>query len=193
MTTGRETSSQESPPALLTPRPGGLDLTPFEVPHAAPFLCDVVVGTGSHLNPIDHVSNIEFVRWLDRSAQLHADSLGYTRRWLVDKGIMWFVARHEIDYLAEARAGDELVLATWVRDMHRVRSWRDYLVVRPDDQTAICRAATLWVLVDLASRRPTRIAPTMARKFHPLHGAPLATALVPDPADPQGGDSQPCA
>ncbi|MHC4106948.1 MAG: acyl-CoA thioesterase [Planctomycetota bacterium] len=159
------------PAATLKPRPGGLDLTPFDVPHAAPFLCDVVVGSGSQPNPIDHVSNLEFVRWLDRSAQLHADSLGYTRRWLVDNGIMWFVARHEIDYLAEARPGDGLVLATWVRDMHRVRSWRDYVVVRPDDRTAVCRAATLWVLVDLASRRPTRIPAAMARKFHPLHAA----------------------
>ncbi len=180
MTTGSQTGSLETPPAILRPRPGGLDLTPFDVPHPAPFLCDVVVGSGSQPNPIDHVSNIEFVRWLDRSAQLHADSLGYTRRWLVDNGLMWFVARHEIDYLAEARPGEGLVLATWVRDMHRVRSWRDYVVVRPDDQTAVCRAATLWVLVDLASRRPTRIPAAMARTFHPLHGARPPAAVRAD-------------
>ena len=176
MTTSSQTDSLEAPPVTLTPRPSGLDLTPFDVPHAAPFLCDVVVGSGSQSNPIDHVSNIEFVRWLDRSAELHADSLGYTRRWLMDNGIMWFVARHEIDYLAEAHPGDGLVLATWVRDMHRVRSWRDYVVVRPDDQTTVCRAATLWVLVDLTSRRPTRIPAAMAGGFDPLQGTRPPTA-----------------
>jgi acyl-CoA thioester hydrolase len=81
---------------------------------------------------------------------------------------MWFVARHEIDYLAEAFPDDELIIATWVRDMRKVKSWRDYLIIRPADQTVICRAATLWVLVDLATRRPCRIEREMADRFNPL-------------------------
>jgi acyl-CoA thioester hydrolase len=117
---------------------------------------------------VDHVSNIEIVRWLDRAAELHADSLGYSRQWLLDHGIMWFVARHEIDYLAEAFPDDELIIATWVRDLRKVKSWRDYLIIRPADQTVICRAATLWVLVDLATRRPCRIEREMADRFNPL-------------------------
>jgi acyl-CoA thioester hydrolase len=118
---------------------------------------------------VAHVSNIEFVRWLDRAAELHADSLGYTRRWMLDHGVMWFVARHEVDYLAEALPGDELAIATWVRDMRKVKSWRDYVIVRPADQTIVCRAATLWVFVDLATRRPMRIPAEMAARFQPVH------------------------
>ncbi|MCI0365100.1 MAG: acyl-CoA thioesterase [Phycisphaerales bacterium] len=119
-------------------------------------------------NVVDHVSNIEYVRWLDRAAELHADSLGYTRSWLLKNGIMWFVARHEIDYLAEAHSNDELVIATWVRTIGKVKSWRDYLIVRPSDQTVICRAATLWVLVNLQTRRPKRISAQMIERFAPL-------------------------
>jgi acyl-CoA thioesterase FadM len=55
--------------------------------------------------------------------------------------------------------------------MRRVKSWRDTLVVRPADATTVCRAATLWVLVDLASRRPTRIDAGMAQRFSPLNSA----------------------
>ena len=82
---------------------------------------------------------------------------------------MWFVARHEIDYLSEVWLDDKLVVATWVRDMKRIKSWRDYAVVRESDMTVVCRAATLWVFVDLQSRRPKRIEPEMAMRFHPLH------------------------
>jgi len=152
----------------LVPRSETFDAAAFEIPHPAPFLCDLRI-TREHLGTvIEHVSNIEYVRWLDRAAELHADSLGYTRQFMLERQIMWFVARHEIDYLAECWLDDELVIATWVRDFHKVKSWRDYLIVRPRDGRVICRAATLWVLVDLASRRPRRIEPEMFDRFRPL-------------------------
>jgi acyl-CoA thioester hydrolase len=152
----------------LVPRTRPLEPAAFDVPHPTPFLCDTRID-GEHLSrAVPHVSNVEFIRWIDRAAELHADSLGYTRQAMVDRGIMWFVVRHEIDYRAEAWAGDELVVATWVRDMRRTKSWRDTLVVRPADETILCRAATLWVLVDLPTRRPIRIDDVMARSFSPL-------------------------
>jgi acyl-CoA thioester hydrolase len=161
---------------MLEPRTDPIDLAAWDVPHPSPRLFDVRIGPDELSNIIAHVSNIEYVRWLDRAAELHADSLGYTRPRLLEQGIMWFVARHEIDYLAEAFHDDELVIATWVRNFRKVKSWRDYCIVRPADGTLVCRAATLWVLVDLATRRPTRIAPEVARCFEPLEdlqGSPL--------------------
>ncbi|MHC4800586.1 MAG: acyl-CoA thioesterase [Planctomycetota bacterium] len=155
----------------LVPRTRQLDLAAFDIPHPQPYLCDARIERGHLSRAVAHVSNIEFVRWMDRAAELHADHLGYTRQTMVDRGIMWFVVRHEIDYLAEAWPDDELVVATWVRDMRRVKSWRDTLVVRPADKTIPCRAATLWVLVDLATRRPTRIDDVMSRRFSPLIAA----------------------
>src|SRR5262245_66189093 len=155
----------------LSQRTSPLDLAGFSIAHPAPFLCEIAISRAHLSGVVDHVSNIEYVRWLDRAAELHADSLGYTRKWLLDNGIMWFVARHEIDYMAEAWLGDELVIATWVRDFRKVKSWRDYVIVRPSDHTVICRAATLWVLVDLESRRPRRIDEEMIQRFGPLTAA----------------------
>jgi acyl-CoA thioester hydrolase len=151
-----------SPPSRPTPRVAPFDVAPYDVPVAAPFLLDLVIGPDLMSDVVEHVTNVEYVRWLDQAAEAHADAAGFTRPLLLERGLMWFVARHEIDYLAEAWLGDELVIATWVRDVARVRSWRDYVVVRPRDGQVICRAATLWVLVDLATRRPTRIPPDMA-------------------------------
>ena len=152
----------------LLPREGEFDLSPYDVPHPRPFLLDLIVIGEELSNVIDHVSNVEYVRWLDRAAELHADSVGDTRRRLLEQGLMWFVARHEIDYLAETHRGDQLLIATWVRDMKRIRSWRETIIIRPGDETIVCRAATLWVLVNLATRRPVRIPAEMARRFEPL-------------------------
>ena len=152
----------------LVPLTRSVDLTAYEVPHPDPFICSISIGP-ELLNPaVPHVSNIEYVRWLDRAAELHSDSLGYTRSMMIERGMMWFVARHEIDYLAEAWAGEELLVATWARDFSRVRSWRDYLIVRSADEKIVCRAATLWVLVNLETRRPLRVPQEMIQAFNPL-------------------------
>jgi len=153
------------PPPSLVPRGGPTDLSRYDVPHPCPFVCDLVIDDGCAGRVIEHVPNVEYVRWLDRAAQLHAEALGYPHQRLIDDGVMWFVARHEIDYLAEVWPGDELVVATWIRDLRRVKSWREYAVIRPRDDRVVCRAATLWVLVNLATRRPSRIPPEMARGF----------------------------
>lgn len=151
----------------LTPRTVSFDLRAYGLPAPprTPFLCDMRVTPEQLGTVIEHVSNIEYVRWLDRAAELHADLLGYTRKIMLQRNIMWFVARHEIDYLAESWLDDELVIATWVRDFAKVKSWRDYVIVRPSDSQVICRAATVWVLVDLKSRRPIRIEKDMIDRF----------------------------
>ena len=156
----------------------------FDLPHPMPFTCEITVTKTQLSSVIEHVSNIEYVRWLDRAAELHADSLGYTRQWLLENDLMWFVARHEIDYLAEAWLGDRLIIATWVRDFGKVKSWRDYIIVRPADNTLMCRAATLWVLVELSSRKPRRIPNEMVDKFKPLRSAQGSSAhSIPNPLD----------
>lgn len=151
------------------PRNATFDGTGWDIPHETPFLCDMHVDRSQVSRAVPHVNNIAFVQWVDRVAELHADALGFTRAALLDRGLMWFVVRHEIDYLAEAWPNDTLVLATWVRTMHRVKSWRDTIVMRPSDRTVLCRAATLWVLVDLETRRPQRHDAEMAARFAPLH------------------------
>jgi acyl-CoA thioester hydrolase len=157
----------------LSPRSEPIDLTATEIPHPTPYLCDIDVHQEHLSRAVAHVSNVEYVKWLDRAAELHADALGYTRQRMLGDGLMWFVARHEIDYLAEVWPDDHLVLATWVRDMSRVKSWRDYVIIRHSaspgtDDVVVCRASTLWVLVDLDRRRPVRISADMVHSFQPL-------------------------
>ena len=147
------------------PRADPIELNGYDIANPKPFLCDIRIDRTHLGNVIEHVANTEYVKWLDRAAELHADSLGYTRKWLLDNGIMWFVARHEIDYLAEVWLDDQLVIATWPRDFARVKSWRDYAIIRPSDQVVVCRASTLWVLVNLETRRPMRIPQDMIARF----------------------------
>jgi acyl-CoA thioester hydrolase len=131
---------------------------PPGIPTAATWYGTIVPGTNTSSNAVGHVSNTEYVRWLDQVGQRHLASLGWSGEDLLGTGAMWFVARHEIDYRREAHAGETLLVATWVRDVRRVKSWRDTIVWRvgPEQAETVCTASTLWVHVDLNTRRPVR-------------------------------------
>lgn len=143
--------------------------------HPRPFAMRMVAPSDGLSRAVAHVSNVEFVRWIDRAAELHADSVGQTRAGMAAAGRMWFVARHEVDYRAEVFPGQELLVFTWVRDVGRSASWRETVVARASDGAAACVAATRWAYVDLATRRPARIPPEVAALLDPFQ-APACTS-----------------
>ncbi len=136
---------------------------------SSPWFGSIVPGADTASSMVSHVSNVEFVRWLDQVGQRHLEDLGWSANTLLTSGAMWFVARHEIDYRREAHAGETLLVATWVRSLRRVKSWRDTIVWRPEPcGEVVCTASTLWVHVDLESRKPTRPPTKMVAALAPL-------------------------
>jgi acyl-CoA thioester hydrolase len=138
------------------------------IPHPRAFLAKLVVTAEDLSRLVPHANNVEYLRWIDRVAELHADHLEHTRARLLEAGRCFFVARHEVDYLAECWEHEELLVATWVRSMRKTTSWRDTLILRPADGAVICRGSTLWAFVDMSSRRPARIPDAMIDDFDPL-------------------------
>ena len=141
-----------------------------ELPGVSTWFGTIVPGADSASLAVDHVSNVEYVRWLDVVGQRHLAELGWSSEDLIESGAMWFVARHEIDYRREARAGESLHVATWVRNVRRVKSWRDTIIWRvgADTPEIVCTASTLWVHVDLASRRAVRPPADMVAALKPM-------------------------
>ena len=119
---------------------------------------------------VNHISNIEIVRWIDRAAEMALSHAGWSYQDLLDTGSMFFVARHEIDYRSEALLDESFFITTWVRDIRRVKSWRDTLIwaMRDGAPEIVCTASTLWVHVDLNTRKPTRIPHDMSEALNPL-------------------------
>ncbi|MEE3001493.1 MAG: acyl-CoA thioesterase [Planctomycetota bacterium] len=169
MTPSTDTGSPDRVPNMSV-----LDSPPATTPsieHPSPFFVEITANEGETSRVVEHVSNVHFLRWLDRGAELHLDSAGWTRSDLLSRGLMWFVARHEIDYIAEVLPGDQLYMATWVRDLRRVKSWRDSVLwrIEDDEPRIVCTASTLWVLVLLETRRPCTVPADMAAALEPLH------------------------
>ena len=106
---------------------------------------------------VPHANNIVILSWIDLAASRHGDLAGASRAALAQSGRMWFVARHEVDYLGEAFVGDRVAIATWVEELGRTSLIRATRIVRIDDGKPLVRARSRWALVDLATRRPAPI------------------------------------
>ena len=100
-----------------------------------------------------HVTNVEFVRWMQDAAVAHADAVGCTAA-TTAAGAMWVVRSHKVEYRRPAMAGDVLRVVTWIHDFRRAFSLRKYRFERPADATVLAEGETEWVLVDTTTGRP---------------------------------------
>lgn len=156
-------------------------LARWAIDHATPHAIGFRIGPAQLSDPVAHLNNVAILRLVDRAAEDHLDRFGWTRSRMASHGLMWFVARHEIDYRAEAFAGDELVAATWIESFGRTTCVRATRLIRLADERVVAEAISRWVQVDLASRRPRRIAEELRTAMPPRRCEPdrrHATARV---------------
>ena len=140
------------------PEPLPLDCVPSlqDAPSLGVFAVAHTVHPSETSALVPHANNVVILGWIDLVASLHGAAAGAPRDQLAREGRMWFVARHEIEYLGEAFVGDRIVVATWVETLGRTSLVRATRILR-DDGKLLTRATSRWALVDLASRRPVAI------------------------------------
>ncbi|MDO9520281.1 MAG: thioesterase family protein [Pseudohongiella sp.] len=110
------------------------------------------------IDELGHVNNAAYVRWLERCAWRHSESLGLgvTEYRELDKAMV--VLRHEIDYLAAAYLGDDVVVATWIVESdNKLRLTRQFQILRGADQMTLLRARSTFVCIGLSSGKARRM------------------------------------
>ena len=114
------------------------------------------------LDDRDHVNNVVYVRWVMDAATDH---------WLTVASaesraeVAWVALRHEIDYLAPAFLGDEVVVRTWVGGSKGLSFERHAEVRRESDGKILARSRTLWAPVDARTGRPRRVSAELRAQF----------------------------
>ena len=130
-----------------------------------PFTLDIDVREGD-TDRLGHANNVVYVRWLEDVSWAHIESEGMTWALHEQTGKAMAITRTEIDYLASANAGDHLVLGTWFTDFDgRIRSARQFQLIRPADGKTLVRAVSTHACVNMASQRPSRVPPEYAEIF----------------------------
>ncbi|MFK4130779.1 acyl-CoA thioesterase [Pseudomonas luteola] len=122
-----------------------------------PFVISLQVSM-TDIDALGHANNAVYVAWLEQCAWQHSSSLGLDVDEFHRLDRAMAVVRHEIDYLASAFEGDQLLLGTWLTDWdRRLRMTRRFQLVRPSDGMTLLRAFTTFVCIELSSGKPRRM------------------------------------
>jgi len=113
----------------------------------------------------NHLNNFYYVKWMQDSGIAHSEKNGITWETYKSIGATWFAKSHFIEYKAPAFLGDEIVVKTWISEIGKIKSKREYEFYRIKDNKLLAKAETLWVFVDIKSGRPTAIAEEIKDKF----------------------------
>lgn len=124
----------------------------------------------SSIDGYGHVSNIEYLRWMQNVATAHTASEGWTLDRYQKNRAIWVVRRHTIEYLIPSFAGDRLDLHTWIEWVRDCQSVRRYLLTREGQTRILAKADTLWVCVDPESGRPKRVPEAFIQAFDLVTG-----------------------
>ena len=115
------------------------------------------------IDELGHVSNQVYLRWVNDVAMAHSRSVGWDHPQYRERGAVFIVRRHELDYLAQVTCGEVLVATTWVD------TWRGASCIRKTEiargEQLVARAATTWVFMGFASGRPQRMPEDLVALF----------------------------
>lgn len=156
--------------------------------------------TATEIDGLGHVGNVEYVRWLQDAAIAHSAAQGWPTARYHEFGAGWVVRSHQIEYLAPAHLGDQIVVRTWVANLKGIRSLRKYEIYRlpspmesatiksanteppgtqaPTVWQPLAVAETLWVFISFQTRLPRRVPAEIATAFEILTAPPDRLALT---------------
>jgi len=133
------------------------------------------------LDDLGHANNISYMKWMQSAALAHSAAQGWPADAYASLGCGWVVRSHFIEYLSPARAGDRVLIQTWVAEMKKATSLRRFQILSPraGEYRLLAQARTDWAFVDYRTGLPRRIPAEILASFEPVPGD------VAIPSDPQ--------
>jgi len=100
----------------------------------------------------------ELLDAMQEAAGRHAAKLGVGVRELHAKGLTWVLARMHVKVTNVPAAGATVHIATWPSGRHRLFAVREFRLTG-EAGNEILRATTAWALMNMETRRPSRLDP----------------------------------
>lgn len=123
--------------------------------------------THDDLDLLGHANNLSYLRWMQSAALAHSAAQGWPTDAYQKLGAGWVVRAHQIEYRQPAFVRDAIVVRTWVADLKKVTSLRQYRILRAthEKEVLLATASTDWAFIHYATGVPKRIPPEVAGAF----------------------------
>jgi medium-chain acyl-[acyl-carrier-protein] hydrolase len=94
-------------------------------------------------------------QYLEETAYHHAEQLGFSYSHMKAKGAYWVLFRLRLEMDRYPQWAETVEIETWTRGFVRLLARRDFLIKDPDSRV-LGRAASQWLLLSIANKRPIR-------------------------------------
>ena len=120
--------------------------------------------------------------YFNEAAGKHALSYGVSIEELNEKNLTWVLSRLHVQVDAYPEWGDEVVVETWPSGIEGLFAIRDFLFLGAADgdgaRPIFGRGSSAWIIVDLARKRPVRVAPLLTNVSPPERPRALDDAFA---------------
>jgi len=116
------------------------------------------------------------VNMLVQAAIVSADNLGFGLTSILENKLFWVLRGLTLKIKKPLKWYDEVIVETWPKDVNRLLYLRDFNVLHENE--LIATATSGWLAVDLESKRPKNIEPSISEPFtrlrekHAIHEPP---------------------
>lgn len=121
------------------------------------------------VNAFGELSSVSLLRFLQQAASDASAALGFDVEWYESHGSAWLIRHTAVEVLELPLYRQEVAIWTWVSDLRRVRSQREYEVRREKDGRPLAHGFSDWVYVDLGRGAPIQPPPELSQALMP-HG-----------------------
>ena len=137
----------------------------YQWDHPPAHIFAMTVDEGS-IDILGHANNCEYLRWMEQAAWSHCNAIHMDFEAWKKLGFAWVVHHTELNYLAAAFAGDELLIATWVSDNdNKLSITRQYQIIRKSDGKTLVRANNRWICINLETQKASRMPEAFKQAF----------------------------
>lgn len=133
---------------------------------AAPRTTHVLRVRSYELRPDGCAGHVSFLNWFQEAAFANSFALGFDLERYAAMGVSWVMRESDLEITERPTFNEAIHITTWIADFQRVTSQRQYEAQR-EDGTVLARCNTQWVMIDLATQRPTRIPKVMQDSIQP--------------------------
>lgn len=133
-------------------------------PPAGTPVAELTIGVRtSELDSFGHVNHAVYLNYFEHARFEALEEAGFSWSLLAERGWAIFVVRIEVDYLAEAKRQDELLVRTWADSFRRTSMVLAQEMVRADDPAKVVARARVTAVWIGPERKPMRV-PDEVRK-----------------------------
>ncbi len=110
--------------------------------------------TKEDLDINNHVNNVQYVQWIQDISEEH---WLHCEDFLDNKGYVWFVLSHFVEYKKPSVDGDILTIETFVESFEGSVSNRAVEIRNAETGKMLVKSLTRWCLINPERNRPMRI------------------------------------